>query len=160
MSKTSQNQWKINVFGPSPSTKSLQKTCKAAVWRSCCGLEASKTATWMPCWLRVGINKASYNFNSYKHLVEGLYVGSNLRSEGLENWKLSKKRVKPMFFQGPKCPEMGPRGLQELFCAIYPLCGGPFWAHLGLSWALLGPSWGVQEGLLRPILGLEGLRWA
>ena len=54
---------------------------------------------------------------------------------------------------------MGPRGLQELSCAIYPLRGGPFWAHLGLSWALLGPSRGVRKGILRQMLGLEGLIW-
>ena len=54
-------------------------------------------------------------------------------------------------------PRWGQRGLQELSCAIYPLSGGPVWAHLGLSWALLGPSWGVQECILRQIWGLEGL---
>ena len=54
-------------------------------------------------------------------------------------------------------PKMVPRGPPELSCPIYPLCGGPLWAHLGLSWALLGPSWGVQEAILRQSLGLEGL---
>ena len=62
---------------------------------------------------------------------------------------------------GPSCPQdgpkMGPRGLQELSWAIYSLRVSPFWAHLGLSWALLGPSWGVQKGILRRIWGLEGL---
>ena len=52
---------------------------------------------------------------------------------------------------------MGPRGLQELSCRMLPLFVAPFWAHLGPSWALLGPSRGVQEGILRQILGLEGL---
>ena len=54
---------------------------------------------------------------------------------------------------------MSPGGLQKIFCANYSLRVGPFWAHLGLSWALLGPSWGVQEAILRQILGLEGLLW-
>ena len=52
---------------------------------------------------------------------------------------------------------MGPRGLQELSWELGPLRGSPFWAHLGLSWALLGLSCGVQEGILRQIWGLEGL---
>ena len=34
---------------------------------------------------------------------------------------------------------------------------GPSWTHLGLALALLDPSRGVQEGILRQILGLEGL---
>ena len=34
---------------------------------------------------------------------------------------------------------------------------GPYWAHLGLSWALVGPSREVQENTLRHILSLEGL---
>ena len=52
---------------------------------------------------------------------------------------------------------MGPGGLQESSWEPGPLRGSPFWAHLGLSWALLGPSLGVQEGILRHIWGLEGL---
>ena len=55
---------------------------------------------------------------------------------------------------------MGPRGLQELSCTIYPSRVAPFlgpsWAHLGLSWALLGPSWGVQGGILWQISGVQG----
>ena len=43
------------------------------------------------------------------------------------------------------------------FIVVPPPFLGPSWAQLGLSWALLGPSWGVQEGILRQILGLEGL---
>ena len=68
---------------------------------------------------------------------------------------VGKGHVEPLMARiGPK---MGPRGLQELSCRILPLFVAPFWAHLGLSWALLGPSRGVQEGILRQILGLEGL---
>ena len=37
---------------------SLQKTCKVAIWRSSCGLEGLKTATWMPCWLQDGLERA------------------------------------------------------------------------------------------------------
>ena len=61
---------------------------------------------------------------------------------------------------------------EHLSCACFChliLC--LFWAHLGLmwpilgylgfilgsSWALLGPSRGIQEGILRQMLGFEGL---
>ena len=76
----------------------------------------------------------------------------------LENSKNHCKTT--LFFEGPGWPKMGPRGLQELSCRILSLCVAPFWAHLGLSWAPLGPSWGVEEGILRQFLGLGGLRWA
>ena len=92
--KTRGNQ----VFGRFLEATGLQKTCKVAAWRSCCRLEASKTATWMPCWLRVGIKKASYNSKSTKHVPGSLHVGSNLKSDGLENWKLSKNIVKTIVF--------------------------------------------------------------
>ena len=148
---------KINVFGRFLEATSLQKTCKVAVWRSCCGLEALKSATWMPYWLQTWIKKASLSFRSTKLGSGSLHVGSNLRSDGLENWKVAKTIVKPWFFEGLRWPKMGPRGLQELSCRILPLFVAPFWAHLGLSWTLLGPSSGVQEGISRQILGSEGL---
>ena len=49
MPKTLKNPRKINVFGRFLEATSLQKACKVAVWRSCCGLEGLKTVTWMPC---------------------------------------------------------------------------------------------------------------
>ena len=51
----------------------------------------------------------------------------------------------------------GRRALDSVFIVVPRPFLGSYWAHLGLSWALLGPSWGVQEGILRQILGLEGL---
>ena len=58
---------------------------------------------------------------------------------------------------------MGPRGLQELSCGILSLFVAPFWAHLGPILDYLGPSLallgGVQEAILKHILGLEGLLW-
>ena len=81
-----------------PEAKSLQKAWKVVVWGSCCGLETSKRATWMPRWLQVGVNKASYNSKSTKHVPGSLHVGSNLGSDGLENWKSAKTRVKTIVF--------------------------------------------------------------
>ena len=89
---------KINVFGRFLEATSLQKACKVAVWRSCCRLEGLKTATWMPCWLQTWINKASWSFRSTKLGSGSLHVGSNLGSDGLENWKLAKTNVKTIVF--------------------------------------------------------------
>ena len=36
---------KINVFGCFLEARGLQKACKVAVWRSCCGFDALKRAT-------------------------------------------------------------------------------------------------------------------
>ena len=58
MSKTLQNLREINVFGRFPEAKSFQKAWKVAVWRSCCGLENVKRATWMPSWLQDGLGRA------------------------------------------------------------------------------------------------------
>ena len=79
------NLCEINVFCRFPEAKSLQKAWKVAVWRSCCGLEGLKRATWMPCWLQVGVNKASYNSKSTKYVPRSLHGGSNLRSDMPEN---------------------------------------------------------------------------
>ena len=57
------------------------------------------------------------------------------------------------------CPKMGPRGLPELSWELTSLLPAPLWANLGLSWALPGPSLGAPGGILRQILGLEGLLW-
>ena len=60
-------------------------------------------------------------------------------------------------------PKTGTKGLPGLSCRIWPLFGAPFWAHLRPISGYLGPSpallGGVrgQEGLLRQMLGLEGL---
>ena len=54
-------------------------------------------------------------------------------------------------------PKRAPGIILQDFAVVPGFLLGPSWAHLGLSWALLGPSWGVQEGILRQILGLEGL---
>ena len=57
--------------------------------------------------------------------------------------------------------KVAPRGLQEVSCRLLPSSVTPFlgpsWAHLRLSWALLAPFRGVQEGILRQIWCLEGL---
>ena len=140
MSKTSKNLRKINVFGRFLEATSLQKACKVAVWRSCCGLEGLKTATWMTSWLQTWINKASWSFRSTKLGSSSLHVGSNLGSDGLENWKLAKTLVKTIVFEGLRWPKMGPRGLQELSWEILSLCVAPFWAHLGPILGYLGPS--------------------
>ena len=58
MTKTSKNQWKINVFGRFLEAKSFQKACNVVVWRSSCGLEGLKTATWVPSWLQDGLERA------------------------------------------------------------------------------------------------------
>ena len=98
MQQTLKNLKKINVFGRFLEATSLQKACKVAVWRSCCGLEGLKTATWMPCWLQTWINKASWSFRSTKLGSGSLHVGSNLGSDGLEIWKLTKTNVKTIVF--------------------------------------------------------------
>ena len=98
MPKTLKNLRKINVFGRFLEATSLQKACKVAVWRSCCGLEGLKRATWMPYWLQTWIKKASLSFRSTKLGSGSLHVGSNLRSDGLDNWKIAKTIVKTMVF--------------------------------------------------------------
>ena len=61
----------------------------------------------------------------------------------------------------PRWPQDGPKRAPGIILGVFAVARraflGPSWAHLGLSWALLGPSWGVPEGILRQILGLEGL---
>ena len=52
---------KLRLFVRCLKVKSLRRACKVVVWRSWCGLEGFKRATWTPCWLRVGINKASWS---------------------------------------------------------------------------------------------------
>ena len=79
------------------------------------------------------------------------------------NLENSKKTMKSNRFLkargGPKGAQKSSRDiLRDLLVVCRPFLG-PSWVHLGLSWALLGPSWGVQEGILRQILGLEGLSW-
>ena len=60
---------------------------------------------------------------------------------------------------GPKRAQKSSRDiLRDLPVVCRPFLG-PSWVHLGLSWALLGPSWGVRAGILRQMLGLEGLSW-
>ena len=120
------NRGKIDVFGRCPEAASLQKACKVAVWRSCCGLEVLRSATWMPYSLQTWIKKASLSFRSTKLGSGSLHVGSNLRSDGLENWKVAKTIVKPLFFEGLRWPKMGPRGLRKVCCAIYSMRVGPF----------------------------------
>ena len=131
------------------------------LWRSCCGLEGLKRTTWTPCWLRVGINKASWSFRSAKHVSESLHAESNLRSDVLENRKLAKTIVKTIVFSRPQVLQDGPRKAPGIILRDLPVARrtflGPSWAYLGLSWALLGPSPGVLGGTLRQILGLEGL---
>ena len=78
---------KLRFFGRFLKVKSLRRACKVVLWRSWCGLEGFKRATWTPCWLRVGINKASWSFRSAKHVSESLHAESNLRSDVLENRK-------------------------------------------------------------------------
>ena len=56
-----QNLRKINVFGRCLEATRLQKACKEVVRKSCSGLEALKTATWMPCWLQDGLGRAKSN---------------------------------------------------------------------------------------------------
>ena len=82
-------------------------------------------------------------------------------SDWPENWKIAKNIVKTIVFRRPEVAQDGPKRapgiiLQDFVVVRRPFLG-PSWAHLGLSWALLGPSRGVQEGILRQILGLEGL---
>ena len=61
-------------------------------------------------------------------------------------------------------PKMDPRRLQNISCRIFPLMVATFWDHLGPILGYLGASLaflgGVDEGLLRQIFGLEGLRRA
>ena len=125
---------------------SLQKACKGAVWRSCWWLEGLETATWMPSWLQRWISKANLNKKSTKFVSGSLHVGGNLRSYGQENRKLAKRLVKPVFFEGPRWPSIGPRRPQELSCKIFPLIVVPFWAHLGPILGSLGPSLALLEG--------------
>ena len=129
MSKAAKNLRKINVFGRVLEATSLEKGFNVAFWRSSCGLEGLKTASWMTSWLQ----------------------------DGLERAKSSPRWPK----MAPRWPQEGSKKYLAGFCrCLSPLFGpilGPSWAHLGLSWALLGPSRGVQEGTLRQILGLEGL---
>ena len=105
----------FTVFGRFLEVKSLRRACKVVLWRSCCGLEGLKRATWTPCWLRVGINKASWSFRSAKHVSESLHAETNLRSDVLENRKFPPKKKtqnqieKRLFFQ---CHE-GPRRAQD-----------------------------------------------
>ena len=54
-------------------------------------------------------------------------------------------------------PKRAPGIILQDFIVVRRPSLGPSWARLGLPWGLLGPSWGVQEGILRQILGLEGL---
>ena len=54
-------------------------------------------------------------------------------------------------------PKMVPRGPPELSCPIYPLCGGPLWAHLGPILGYLGPVLGGLGGHLEAKLGLGRL---
>ena len=104
---------------------------KVLVWRSCCGLEGLKRTTCMPSWLQDGLVRAKSRAQS--------------------------------FFEGPKWPHEKPKRAPRISWAkkavVWHPFLGPAWVHLGLSWALLGPSWGVQEGILRQMLGLEGLSW-
>ena len=62
---------------------------------------------------------------------------------------------------GPSWPQGGPMRAPGIILQDSVIVGrhflGPYWAHLGLSWALLGPSRGFREGILRQMLGLEGL---
>ena len=58
MSKTAKNRRKINVFGRFLEATSLEKACKVAFWRSSCGLEGLKTASWMTSWLQDGLERA------------------------------------------------------------------------------------------------------
>ena len=69
-----------------------------------------------------------------------------------------KGEVEPKM--GQDGPKMGPRWFQEMFCGIVSMFGAPFLVHLGLSWAFLGRSRGVQGGISRQILGLGGWRLA
>ena len=85
MPKTFTDPREIIVFGRFLEAKSLRKAFNVVVWRSCCGLEGLKRATWMPRWLQVGVNKASYNSKSTKYVPRSLHGGSNLRSDMLEN---------------------------------------------------------------------------
>ena len=55
--KHQNNQRKFSVFGRVLGARNLQEACKVALWRSSCGLEGLKTATWMPSWLQDGLNK-------------------------------------------------------------------------------------------------------
>ena len=108
-----------------------------------------------------------------KWLFGGVFVGLKVRRKQLGchvGFKIGS--------EGPSCAQDGQRWPQERVrkgtTLIDKLQGGggiilpdfavarrPFlgssWAHLGLSWALRDPSWGVPEGILRQILGLEGL---
>ena len=76
--------------------------------------------------------------------------------------EISKKNiVKTIVFLRPEVAQDGPKRAHRIILgARAVVCRpvlGPSWAHLGPSWALPGPSRGVKEGILRQILGLEGL---
>ena len=62
-----------------------------------------------------------------------------------------------MFFESPRRPKMGPRGLQELSCQILSLRVAFFWAHLGPTLGYLGPSLALRWGSRR---ASGGRSWA
>ena len=55
--KHQNNQRKFSVFGRVLGARNLQEACKVALWRSSCGLEGLKTATWKSSWLLTWFNK-------------------------------------------------------------------------------------------------------
>ena len=81
-------------------------------------------------------------------------------SDGLDNWKIAKNIVNTIVFLRPEVAQDGPKRASGIILGarivVRRPVSGPCWAHLGLSWALVGPSRGVQEGILGHILGLEG----
>ena len=107
-----------------------------------------KSATWMPPWLasnfvQQGRLKQHVKQTCFKELacqeqLEGGWVGK------LETiTQLCKTKI---MFLGPRCPKMGPRGLQEVSWEFGSLFVGPFWAHLGPILGYLGPSWPFSGG--------------
>ena len=115
---------------------SLLQACKGAVWRSCWWLEGLETATWMPSWLQRWISKANLNIGSTKFVSGSLHVGGNLRSYGQENLKLAKRLVKPLCFEGPRWPSIGPTWIYSMSLSHFMTRS---WGHLWPSWARLGP---------------------
>ena len=91
--------------------------------------------------LKQHVEKTCFNELACQEQLEGKWAGK------LEIIK--KPNKKTMFFEGPRCPKMGPRGLQELSWEFGPLFGGPFRAHLGPILGYLGPSLALLGGSRR-----------
>ena len=117
IAKTFKNQRKINDFGRFHRPGDHQKACKVAVRRSCCGLEGSKTATWMANWLQDRLGRAKLSPKWPKLAPRWPQEGSKKYLAGFSRWS------PPLF--GPILD--------------------PSWAISGPPWAFLGGPRGPLE---------------